>query len=70
MRETGEAGLEEAVDWIAEHQDEDEKTNTHKDASSVVEFREEKNTVVNGESSAGEPVSQPVPQAMSFKCDE
>lgn len=68
LRETGETGLIEAVEWIAAHQ-KDSDTNPPKPAqtqlpeeeSSIVEFAEEEEP--------SKPSSTEVPQAMSFKCD-
>uniref|UniRef100_A0A0R3RXH8 UBX domain-containing protein n=1 Tax=Elaeophora elaphi TaxID=1147741 RepID=A0A0R3RXH8_9BILA len=68
LRETGEAGLIEAVEWIAAQQ-KDSDINPPKPAepqppeeeSSIVEFAEEEEP--------SKPSSTEVPQAMSFKCD-
>ncbi|VDM92060.1 unnamed protein product [Litomosoides sigmodontis] len=68
LRETGETGLIEAVEWIAAHQ-KDSDANPSKTAqlqppeeeSSIVEFAEEEEP--------SKPSSTEVPQAMSFKCD-
>lgn len=68
LRETGETGLIEAVEWIEAHQKESD-TNLPKTAqpqspeeeSSIVEFAEEEEP--------SKPSSTEVAQAMSFKCD-
>uniref|UniRef100_A0A915PLI9 UBX domain-containing protein n=1 Tax=Setaria digitata TaxID=48799 RepID=A0A915PLI9_9BILA len=68
LRETGETGLIEAVEWIAAHQKESD-VNTPKladekppeEESSIVEFAEEEEPP--------KPSSTEAPHAMSFKCD-
>ncbi|KAK6105205.1 UBX domain family protein [Brugia pahangi] len=68
LRETGEAGLIEAVEWIAAHQKDDDinpakpiEQQLPEEESSIIEFAEEEEP--------SKPSSTEAQQAMSFKCD-
>ncbi|EFO28268.1 UBX domain-containing protein [Loa loa] len=68
LRETGETGLIEAVEWIAAHQKDSDidppkpaQPQPPEEGSSIVEFAEEEDS--------SKPSSTEAPQAMSFKCD-
>lgn len=68
LRETGEAGLIEAVEWIAAHQKDDDinpakpiEPQFPEEESSIIEFAEEEEP--------SKPSSTEAQQAMSFKCD-
>ncbi|KAM3722078.1 UBX domain-containing protein [Dirofilaria immitis] len=68
LRETGETGLIEAVEWIAAHQ-KDSDTNTPKPAQ--LETPEEESSIVEfaDEEEPSKPSSTEAPQSMSFRCD-
>lgn len=68
LRETGEAGLEEALEWIETHQ---KNFNTNMKKSEVQPAVAQGNSIVEfvEEEKSPKPSSIEAPQAMSFKCD-
>lgn len=68
LRETGETGLIEAVEWIADHQKNND-TNTPKPTQ--IQLPEEERSIVElaEEEEPSKSSSVEAPQSMSFKCD-